>query len=316
MSEKTISVQIDSFRCAASCCCILWFVVTCAFVGVFGWSYSEWVSGVPFRPEEACRLTYADDSLISEKEMRKWAGMEGWILKHPHYDVSKRACVCSSDLDPSSNSGDTPAWIAPGDLVALYKEGVYGKRLPADFVNKYKNSFSPEDHIKVCIDQERLTTLWNGEPNYCHTKTQNGTVASIFTGWDGALYCAYACTREYDQYCCDSGEWTCECPTRRYPTNFRGFLQCPSYTITRSQIEIVWSTGIHGSKKYICENGKTWQWVRTMQYDSNDRFTGTENNYMTCVDSDEQLYKCIKKGPVFSRTDYSDTSFIGIDCDP
>lgn len=189
-TDREVKIHVDPFRFAISLCCLFWFFVTCVFAGVFGWSYSEWVSGSPFSYEDACRLTYTDDAIISEKEMKRWAGMEGWPLKHPHYDVSKKACVCSSDSDPSSSSGDTPAWIAPGDLVSLYENGVPGKSLPSEFVTKYAESYSRQDHVKVCIDQSRLLTLWNS--GHCHSSYEK-TISSIFTGWDGALYCSTPC---------------------------------------------------------------------------------------------------------------------------
>lgn len=206
--KEDVSLHIDPLRCGASFCCLVWFIATCVFAGVFGWSYSEWASGEPFRLEEACRLTYSDESVISEKEMRSWAGMEGWPLKHPRFDVSKRACTCSSDADPSSPSGDTPAWIAPGDLVLLYKEGVAGRYIDPEFVSKYSDVMSPKDHVKVCIDETRLTTLWNGNPPACHSIHANGTVKEIFTGWDGNLYCFISvdvddCTENYT-YCCNT----------------------------------------------------------------------------------------------------------------
>lgn len=184
-----MTLQVDIYRCATCFCCLFWFIATCVFAGVFGWSYSEWVSDVPFSYEDACRLTYTDDALISEKEMRKWAGMEGWTLEHPRYDVSKKACVCSSGSDPSSPSGDTPAWIAPGDLVSLYKDS-----LPSEFVSKYKDAFSSDDHVSVCIDQERLTRLWN--TGHCHY-SENGTLKTVFTGWNGALYCGPPCSYSF-----------------------------------------------------------------------------------------------------------------------
>lgn len=46
-----ISLKIDFFRCVASFCCIFWFLLTCVFAGVFGWSYSQWSNGVPFRDD-------------------------------------------------------------------------------------------------------------------------------------------------------------------------------------------------------------------------------------------------------------------------
>lgn len=112
--------------------------------------------------------------------------MEGWPLKHPVYDVSKKACVCSSDSDPSSSSGDTPAWIAPGDLVSLYEDG--GKFLPSDFVFEYAESYSPQDHVKVCIDQPRLLNLWDS--GHCHSAI-NDSLKEIFTGWCGSLFCTH-----------------------------------------------------------------------------------------------------------------------------
>ena len=200
--EIDITLNFDPFRCVSSFCCFFWFIVTCVFAGVFGWSYSEWVSGVPFSYDDACRLTYTEDALISEKEMRRWAGMEGWPLKHPVYDVSKKACVCSSDSDPSSPSGDTPAWMAPGDLVSLYKDDHSGGVLPSNFVSKYADAYSSRDHVKVCIDQDRLLKLWDG--GHCHSIDADRDITSIITGWDGSLYCCKAqghkCTTNLD--CC------------------------------------------------------------------------------------------------------------------
>ena len=61
--------------------------------------------------------------------------------------------------------------------------------LSAEFVSKYEDEYSPNEHIKICIDQDRLTTLWKkGNSTHCHYE-KNGIVESIFTGYDGDLYC-------------------------------------------------------------------------------------------------------------------------------
>ena len=173
--QEGVSIQIDLCRCVSLVCCFFFFVSTCVFAGVFGWAYSEWSSGVPFDPDKACRLTYTNDSLISEDEMRVWAGKEGWPLSHPVFDQTKTACTCR-------DASLRPTWIAPGDLVSLYKE-----ELSSDFVSKYEAAFSPQDHVKVCLDSPKLLQLW--ETGHCHSKDKEGKVDEIFRGWDGSLYC-------------------------------------------------------------------------------------------------------------------------------
>lgn len=180
-----MEIRIDPFRCVSLFCCLFWLVTTCVFAGVFGWSYSGWVSGTPFSYEEACKLMYSEDGVITEKEMKRWAGMEGWKLTHPRYDLSKKACVCSSDTDPSSPSGETPVWIAPGDLVSLYRES-----LPSQFVDTYSEDYSSLDHVRVCAKQEVILSLWNSD--HCHSESQ-GILTTIFTGWDGSLFCEKTC---------------------------------------------------------------------------------------------------------------------------
>lgn len=182
--EGGVVIQVDPVRCVSSSCCVLWFIATCAFAGVFGWSYSGWVSDVPFRPEEACRLTYTDSNVISESEMRNWAATEGWALEHPYYNSSLKSCVCSTPLS-------TPAWIAPGDLVSLYNGS-----LPMEFVSKYKNEYSQNDHIKVCIDQKRLISLWDSY--HCHIENE-GKLSIVLTGYDGDLFCGL-CGTGYDNW--------------------------------------------------------------------------------------------------------------------
>lgn len=167
--------HVDVFRCVSMCCCAFWFVSTCVFAGAFGWSYSGWVSSSHIRPKMRCRLTYSDNALISEKEMQNWATNESWNLQHPVFDSDKMTCIC---LNPE----ERPTWIAPGDFVDLYKE-----KLPDTFVSKYSGEYSPEDHIKACIDEEKLMRLWDS--GHCHAKNKVGEVTSVFQGWDGSLYC-------------------------------------------------------------------------------------------------------------------------------
>ena len=146
-------------------------------------------------PASSCQLTYDTAGVISESEMRVWASRVDWTLTHPRYDSTRRACTCSVDADPTAATTKTPVWIAPGDMVTLFES-----TLPASFVKKYKRAFAPEDHVKVCLAQEKLTELWNR--GACHRPSSSEEsasgeaqgvsqgVAAIFTGWDGDLYCA------------------------------------------------------------------------------------------------------------------------------
>ena len=156
--------------------------------------------------------------------MQTWASMEGWILTHPTYDTNLKTCTCTGY--PDSNPKDvqstdkTPVWIAPGDLVALYRDDF--TRHHADFAKAYAARFLPNDHVKVCLTQEKLLQLWNGEHDgdhtpHCHVKrpmcataaikageqicdaetealdASGNEVVKILTGWDGSLFCACGC---------------------------------------------------------------------------------------------------------------------------
>ena len=165
--------------CVATC---FFFSLTVLFAGLF--------VSVHHNPQDLCRLTYDDNSSASESQLRAWTAdvnrmasdlevngkMTGYVLKltHPKWDAHRRACTC--EIGPSK----TPVWIAPIDMVALYPL----LSLIQDFPSTAQHT---SDHIKICLADEQLNTLWNGQRSIkCHTLNP----FRIFTGWDGDLFCA------------------------------------------------------------------------------------------------------------------------------
>ena len=179
MSDTTIEVTCPpTWSCVRRSTALV--LVLTLLTGGFGLLFAALL--VP--SASSCQLTYDTAGVITEDEMRVWASRADWTLTHPTYDSVKRACTCSADADPTAATTKTPVWIAPGDIVTLFES-----TLPASFVKKYKSAFAPEDHVKVCLAQDKLTELWNR--GNCHqSNNTTGGVDKIFTGWDGDLYCS------------------------------------------------------------------------------------------------------------------------------
>lgn len=110
----------------------------------------------------SCRLTYSDDAVISEAQMRKWAADASWTLTHPTWIEEARTCVCDADRDPSHAPGTrkTPTWIAPGDVLSLYPDATF----PTGFrrVATSAQAYASTEHVKVCLESVQLAQLWNG----------------------------------------------------------------------------------------------------------------------------------------------------------
>jgi hypothetical protein len=146
----------------------------------------------------SCRLTFTDMGVISESEMQAWTVHEGWNLDTPFFDTRLASCVCShsvSDQMNALNSTKIPLWIAPGDLVSLYRDGAVSK-MPSNFVSRYSTAYDAKDHVKVCLPRRDLVTLWGDDYNrirHCHTATVNEfnetVVDDIYVAFDGVLYC-------------------------------------------------------------------------------------------------------------------------------
>ena len=138
---------------------------------------------------KTCRTTYTDDNMITESMMQVWAADVSWPLTHPRWSDQYNACVCSDDPRPVyvSKYSTTPAWIAPLDLASLY--GI--DKFPPAF-KPFANASRPEDHVKVCLEKEKLDTLWQlptlSGAKHCHADHP----FNIFTGWDGDLFCSCA----------------------------------------------------------------------------------------------------------------------------
>ena len=208
--------------CGDACAdCATWFERT---NGCCGWRIKRWlvcfallflmgvgflvpfaIYAVRFGEASSCRLTYADDAVISESEMQSWMADESWPLSVPTYDWKRRTCVCKGfeDKDPKSllPTDEVSVWIAPGDLASLSDEGAITPALPATFLDKYRGAYGEKDHVKVCLQQRLLLDLWNYDPSrinvadggrHCHVSSSDGSsnVEQFFLGWDGALYCS------------------------------------------------------------------------------------------------------------------------------
>ena len=157
-----------------------------------------------FGEATSCRLTYADDALVTEAEMQNWMADERWPLSVPTHDWKRRTCVCKGfeDKDPKSllPTDEVLVWIAPGDLASLSDEQQIDP-LPAAFLNKYRGAYGEKDHVKVCLQQQYVVALWNIDPStvnvmdggrHCHVSNGDAlsNVEQFFLGWDGALYCS------------------------------------------------------------------------------------------------------------------------------
>ena len=226
----TVARSPQGDACGDACAdCATWFEKT---NGCCGWRVKRWLvcfallslMGVGFRvlfeiyavrfgEATSCRLTYADDAVISEAEMQNWMADERWPLSVPTYDWKRRTCVCKGfeDKDPKSllPTDEVLVWIAPGDLVSLSDEGKLAPRLPTSFLDEYRGIYGEKDHVKVCLQQQYVLNLWNLDPStinamdggrHCHVSSSDGSsnVEQFFLGWDGALYCESQCP---------AGEW-------------------------------------------------------------------------------------------------------------
>lgn len=144
-----------------------------------------------------CPLTYDINGAISEAQMIKWSADAGWSFTHPTWNGE--GCSCD-DADPTQIAAQTttPVWIAPCDLRALFPDVIF----PSDFPTS-SESCEPKDHIKVCLPHIKLNQLWNGLNasgvnvgglKHCHDTD------SIYTGWDGDIYCTATCPTEYSSF--------------------------------------------------------------------------------------------------------------------
>jgi hypothetical protein len=172
---------------------------------------------IQFGEATSCRLTYADNAVVTESKMQSWMSKESWPLTVPSYDWTRRTCVCKGfeDKDPKNltSTDEVLVWIAPGDLVSLSDEGKITPPLDAAFTTAHRNHYGQSEHVKVCIRQELVLDLWNidnvtDEGHHCHQSKGDGSsnVENIFLGWDGALFCSdctgQSCTMT--SQCCQS----------------------------------------------------------------------------------------------------------------
>ena len=193
-SEKTVN-----------CCGILHIKRWCLFVVLLllltvGFLVPFVIYAVLFGEATSCRLTYSDNSNVTEAEMQKFMSGEDWSLTVPTYDMWKRRCVCkgSEDEDPLNlkPTDEVLAWIAPGDLVSLSDEEMIAPPLPSTFLTKYRGQYYEQEHVKVCIPQKHLLNLWNYNDKdgstHCHVQSSQSSsnVEQFYLGWDGALYCS------------------------------------------------------------------------------------------------------------------------------
>lgn len=87
-----------------------------------------------------------------------------------------------------------PVWIAPTDLLDLQAKGVFSGLPP-----NIPNVGGTDDHVKVCLKQSHLITLWgqDGVDAHCHTPSNAGAgVSRFYLGYDGALFCDFALVPE------------------------------------------------------------------------------------------------------------------------
>lgn len=193
-SEKTVS--ICEWKVKRWCLIIALLVVL-----VTGCLIPLVIYTVRFGEATLCRLTYADDALVTEAKMQDWMSKESWPLSVPMYDWKRRTCVCKGyeDKDPKSllPTDEISLWIAPGDLVSLSDEGAITPRLDPDFVATHRMHYDQDQHVKVCLRQQLVLDLWNigsdvlNGGQHCHLSSGAGPsiVERFFLGWDGSLYC-------------------------------------------------------------------------------------------------------------------------------
>ena len=176
--------------------------------------------------EEAttCKLTYTDHPKITSDMIFQWANENQWPFEIPIYNEDHKACVCKGPYleegEPNKikDSDEVPVWLAPGDIVDLYRDNNhYVDKLPDDFEKNHENEFEQSTHVKVCMPYSMLVALWNPSnasiQAHCHTRV-NGTIVPInlggansapkpkrktytklYVGWDGVLYCQNDCGR-------------------------------------------------------------------------------------------------------------------------
>ena len=145
----------------------------------------------------SCELTYAGNGAVTEEMMLKWTMHEDWPLARPTFDKQRQSCVCAdAHLDPTYIPMVAPVvvWIAPGDLVSLYRQGEL-RSLPHGFVAAHTGDYATKDHVKVCLEHRHLVQLWgsNATNTHCHKPVdgiQKVGLQRFFLGYDGALFCA------------------------------------------------------------------------------------------------------------------------------
>jgi len=145
-----------------------------------------------------CVLTYDGNGAVTEDMMLKWTTHEQWPLARPTFDKERQACVCDdAHLDPQYIPMTAPVvvWIAPGDLVSLYRQGDLSS-LPGGFVSAHAGDYATQDHVKVCLEHRHLVQLWgtNATNTHCHKPagiTEKYGLDRFFLGYDGALFCTW-----------------------------------------------------------------------------------------------------------------------------
>ena len=134
------------------------------------------------------RITYSDNSIITEDQMQAWIHDDNWGMTVPMYDPNKKTFVCSPEKkdppDPTNLTlkDEVIVWIAPGDLVDLHMDGKL--TLPVDTTTNMPlipRVFGPEDHIKVCLRHELLLDLWGDNYNttHCHDQWRHTPPANL-----------------------------------------------------------------------------------------------------------------------------------------
>jgi len=204
-SEKTLSICGRKVKRWCLLIALLILLVTGCLIPLV-------IYAVRFGEATSCRLTYADDALVTEADMQRWMAKENWPLSVPAYDWKRRHCVCEGFEDKSPRSllptDEILVWIAPGDLVSLSDEGSITPPLDSAFVAAHRRHYTKEQHVKVCLRQQLVLGLWNIDSDvldggqHCHVSSGDGSsnVEQFFLGWDGSLYCGGSCTTVNQEY--------------------------------------------------------------------------------------------------------------------
>ena len=130
-----------------------------------------------------CKLTYEQNAVLTEAVILKEAAKTGWPLKHPECNVC-------------ADANDVPIWIAPGDLCTVRPE-LQGSWEFCEGRYKGTDEFASDEHVKVCVSRDELTTMWAA--GLCHLSTSpstedwfalvpnNETLSAVNVGYDGTL---------------------------------------------------------------------------------------------------------------------------------